>query len=320
LKHLAEALGLSLMSVSRALNGHPGVSDETRGRVRRAAREMGYRPNLAARALVTGRTHTVALWMTQLAPPYYARVIQAVQAHTEAAGYETLLWKTSSIGERPSPLEHWPVDGVLDLDGHFVRAGRDLSQLPPLVTMGVDYTRDADYVGIDLLGGAAEAVRHLLAQGRRRIAYLLPADRNNDWDDQRYRAYVTTLREAGREPEFIPAASWTRAGGREALDAHIAARGCPDGLFCTNDVLAIGAYRALRDRGLRLPDDVALVGCDGIEDVEFLDTPLSTIVQPVEEMCALAWGFLQRRMADPACPPQQVVLPARLRVAASSRR
>jgi DNA-binding LacI/PurR family transcriptional regulator len=103
-----------------------------------------------------------------------------------------------------------------------------------------------------------------------------------------------------------------------ALKAYIARHGCPDGLFYFNDDVAIGAFRALRDLGLRIPQDVALVGCAGIEDTAYHDPPLSTIAQPIEEMCVTALSFLIGRIKEPSIPVQQIVLQPRLEVRGSS--
>lgn len=130
----------------------------------------------------------------------------------------------------------------------------------------------------------------------------------------------TALAQTGREPEYILAPDDTRRSVGGVLKDYIARRGAPDGLFCFNDDMAIGAFRALRDLGLRIPDDVALVGCDGIEDAAYLDPPLTTIVQPLEEMCATAWQFLERRLLQPLLPLQQVTLEPSLEIRGSSRR
>jgi len=111
-----------------------------------------------------------------------------------------------------------------------------------------------------------------------------------------------------------------RAEVRRTIGSYIERFGCPNGIFCYNDDMALGAYRGLCDLGLRVPEQVALVGCDGIEDTQYLETPLSTIVQPVEEMCALAWQFLQKRMQEPDYICQQGIITAKLEIRASSDR
>jgi len=189
----------------------------------------------------------------------------------------------------------------------------------PLVSMGVAYLASTDLVAIDLYPGAMEAVKHLTARGGRRIAYMV-SQSGSYASEVRYKAYTGVLQEAGLKPEYIVASSHLRSDACQAMLEHIHACGCPDGIFFFNDDMAIGAYRALCDLGIRVPDDVALVGCDNIEDTEYLEVRLSTIAQPLEEMCILAWQFLERRMNDPALPLQQQFLPAKLIIRESSCR
>jgi LacI family transcriptional regulator len=197
----------------------------------------------------------------------------------------------------------------------------DRSGYPPIVGMGgINYRSDAmDTVGIDLAGGARAAVQHLLDVGCCRIAYV--AERMPDaGGEARHDSYTRVVERAGQPTEVILTGTQFRADVRRRLRDYLGEHGCPDGLFCTNDEVALGAYRALCDLGIRVPDDVALVGCDGIEDTEYLERPLTTIVQPVDQMCALAWQFLQRRIDDPSLPWQHALLAPQLVIRDSSRR
>lgn len=291
IQEIAEQLHVSAATVSRVLNGHNPqlISAATRERVLVAAREMGYRPNRAARALVTGRTNLIALWMPNLHEPFYASIVHHVQQQVQPHGLDLIVQVTHDH----VPEARWPVDGILACD--FLQSLEALESAAgetPWVSMGSYTPEKGHIVGVDLHAGALEAVRHLLTIGCQRIAYLSPP-----WGlyhgDARRDAYVAELNAAGREPEFIEAANHTRAASRDAIIAYVTAHGTPDGLFCRNDDMAIGAYRALRDLGLRIPEDVALIGCDGIEDTEYLDTPLTTLIQPIEAMCAVAWEVLR---------------------------
>ncbi|HQK93448.1 MAG TPA: substrate-binding domain-containing protein, partial [Armatimonadota bacterium] len=134
-------------------------------------------------------------------------------------------------------------------------------------------------------------------------------------------AYESTMAAAGLEPELVVFPKGTRRGAREAFLAHAAERRrLPDGLFCCNDVTALGVYRALRDLGVRIPEDVALVGCDGTDETQYVDRPISTIVMPVAQMCEQGIGFLQRRIDQPDLPLQGAELTASLCIRESSRR
>src|SRR5690606_29158862 len=108
--------------------------------------------------------------------------------------------------------------------------------------------------------------------------------------------------------EYIPLSTNTRAAARAELKSYLEANGCPDSILCFNDDVAIGIYRALCEQGIKVPQQVALIGCDGIDDTEYLECPITTIVQPVEEMCRMAWQMLESRIANPRQPFQQKVL------------
>jgi DNA-binding LacI/PurR family transcriptional regulator len=164
-----------------------------------------------------------------------------------------------------------------------------------------------------------QAVEHLIAIGCKRIAYLVNHPANHAFEP-RWQAYTDSILRAGRDPEYIDIPAGSRAAAREGVRTYAAATGCPDGILCHNDMMAVGVYRGLCDLGLRIPEDVCLVGCDGIDEIEYLDHPLSTIEQPAEEMVRLACARLRDRIADPTAPIQRTVLGAHLVVRQSSQR
>lgn len=337
IQEIGRALNLSHTTVSKVLNGRNDqfISEATRQRVRQAAAQMGYRPNRAARSLVTGRTHQIALWIRHLDRAYDARVVSGLLHQIEKSGYqvvirsvEPLLSGNSSGIDQNTLLEGlWNVDGCIVFEAmspQLLPQSRpdDLRHRPVIGTGGASFSTpqlpDLDYVGVDLRGGAEDALRHLLDIGCRRIAFVGPYTRT--WEEPRSRAYDAIMTEAGHNLEIITTTEMTRAHARSVVRAYIEENGCPDGLLCFNDDVAIGAYRAARDLNLDIPNDVAIVGHDGIEDTEFLDTPLTTLVQPVEEMCALVWTHLRARIEAPSLPPQQTLLRSTLRVRESTQR
>lgn len=183
----------------------------------------------------------------------------------------------------------------------------------PIVGMGVNIDHNIDYVSVDIYSGVVEAIEYLYKTGRRRIAYVVNSDEVL-LNDQRHNAYKHVMESAGLQPEYIvypnDGAISQRRGARNGIRKHIEEHGCPEAVFCYDDEVAIGTYRGLRDMGLRIPDDIALIGCDGIEDTEYLDVPISTIVQPIRDMCVNAWDFLQKRIDDPSIPQQKAMLKA----------
>jgi LacI family transcriptional regulator len=339
LRDVARRLNLSDATVSRVLNGRddPFISEATRQRVKAAAEEMGYRPSRTARALVTGRTHLISLWMLDLYSPFYAQVVYQVANQLRPHPYQMLVTLTDRDPRSPAEmrdLASWGVDGILAHENTpFLDAFREAnpSFRTPIVTMG-SHSRPPqgiDQVGIDLYSGTVEAVRHLVDRGggvrrrtpgsaaRHRVAYLVN-ERSNFPDKHRSAAYHAVLRAAGLPPECIVTPDQSREGARVTVSDYVSDHGCPEAIFCHNDDMAIGAYLGLRDSGVRVPDDVALVGCDGIDDTEWLECPISTIAQPLDQMAALAWEFLQRRIDDPNTPLQQAMLQPTLVIRESS--
>jgi len=326
---VAKQAEVSGATVSRVLSGRQdlSISSETRRRVLIAAERLGYRPNQSARALVTGRTNLVALWMHQLHTPFHAHVAHLTAFRNRPPAYQILVTATES-GWIPSPASHGVgaamVDGVIAHEcADYVRAFIEShpSSCPPIVGIGAYYVDSTDFVGVDLYAGQVEATRHLYATGFCRIAFLVNEGSSGS-GEARPDGYNAVMQEAGLVPEYIltPGHDQRRAAARRAVHDHVVSRGHPDGLICLNDDMAIGANRALRELGLKVPEDVCLIGCDGIEDTEYQVPALSTVVQPLSEMCTLAWQYLQARMKDPSIPLQQTVLPARLVIRASSLR
>ena len=311
LRDVGKAAGVSGATVSRVLNGvEARIPAETQARVRRIAQEMGYVPDRAARALATGRTGTVGLWLPNLRAPVYAATADALRREARADGYDLLI--VGDDGRDGGRMARLPVDGVLAVD-----AGGVLGQTggQPWVFLGDGGTDGNDWVRVDFREAAAEATRHLGANGARRIAFVTTRAAHVTGEG-RQEGYRDALAELALGPEYLLVGEGDdpRIAAWGAVDTWLARHGPPDALLCLSDDLALGAYRALRERGLRVPQDVALVGGDGLDDPFSPEPPLTTLAQPLPELCALAWSFLARRLADPSRAPQQVTLPARLLV------
>jgi len=324
---VAKLAGVSQATVSYVLTGRKdqAIREETRRKVLDAAQSLGYRPNLAARALVTGQTRMIALWVPYSYHSVFGHVIeQIVRLASESHFRVVIVQINGETGETLSSsglLSEWHVDGILAFDAtRLVEEILDQhSGLSPIVSFGPACSHRADHVGIDLYEGSLRAVRHLVEVGCRRIAYA-GYQRSLYVGDSRYDAYVQVMLETGAEPIFLPLLRGEYDDTHQAVLDHVAAYGCPDGLFCWNDEAAIGANRAFADLGLRVPEDVAVIGSDGIRETAYCVPTLSTMAQPFEEMCRLAWELLQRRLKEPSLPPQHVLLPMRLEKRASTSR
>lgn len=327
LKDIAKTLNVSHATVSRALNGTNDslISEATRQRVHKAAEEMGYRPNHAGRALVTGRTGLLALWLWSQSTQnsYHSTVSQLMQAEAQNRGYQLLVdvvgHNTLNAPAR-GVFDRWNVDGIVAHEsGPAIEAtfgDRNKPFAPVVATGGYQLLSNVDAVRFDLSDGVYEAITHLLNTGRKRILHITEQVENRG-TDSRMTQYCEMLSAAGLPIELLEAPA-DRARTREIVRAYVAERGCPDALYCHTDDMAIAAYRALCDLGLRVPEDAAIVGCNGIEDTEYLEVPITTIVLPLAEMSRLACDFLERRISDPNYPRQEAILKAKLEIRAST--
>lgn len=323
---VAREARVSGWTVSRVLNDDRtvSISDETRTRVLDVARELGYQPNINARALATGRTSTIGFWMCFLYSQYRAHVLHRMQNVMQGSDFELVirdieqeLWVDNNL----TNVYKIPVDGMIALDSPtagktFVRQDRET----PFVSMGAFWAEDRDYVATDLYPGTIDAIRHLVDTGRKHIVHVLPQTGYGALTEARCRAYLEVLEAAGLEPHLVETGEVTLSASWQAVREYVQAHPEVDGVFCHNDDMAFGAHRALSDSHRRIGQDVALVGCDGIEETEYLSPSLSTIVQPVDEMCELAWEFLLNRIKNPSIPLQQCILHPRFVARGSSMR
>lgn len=323
IEELADTVKLNKSSVSRILNGKgQGHSLQTQKRVREAATALGYRPDPTARALATGATQIIEIWITTQEDysPYFGYLHHCLHHVGIAHGYRLIAEDVRQIvgpqGES-SYQARWPVDGIINCDlapeSELYRRLKANLRVP-IVNMGQGLDPLTDHILLDVYAGAQEAVRHLLSAGCKRLA-LVRSDA-----DARDDAYMELVRAAGIEIEVVVALNHSRAAGTQAMLEYVRTFGCPESLFCVNDELAIGCYLGLLEMGLRVPEDVLLVGFDGLENARLFPCPISSVVVPIEEMCHLAWELLVRRLSHPETPFQQRILVPHLEIRASSQR
>lgn len=309
LSDVAERAGVSVKTVSNVVNGYVHVKDATRDRVQRAIDELGYRPNLTARSLRSGRSGVLALAVPELDVPYFAELARLVVETAADRGYTVLIDQTG--GDREQELvvlkgirSHF-VDGVLlsplALSAADLRAGSDRA---PLVLLGERAPRGPDdHVGIDNVRAARDATEHLVSVGCRRIAAIgAQAGGPGATARQRLSGYRATLADAGLpvdESLVVPARSFHRADGFAAMAALLALPEPPDGVFCFNDPLALGALRCLATRGVRVPHDVAVIGFDDAEDGRYSTPSLTTIAPDKPTIATTAVELLLARITTP---------------------
>jgi LacI family transcriptional regulator len=320
MRDIAKVAGVHVMTVSDALNDTRSVAPATREKVKRIARELNYVPNFAARALVTGRTGIVAVMSGAMNEPYYANMVHWLETPMIADGYKLMLLRTQhEVRGMLDATANLAVDGAIAIDMyHLVEEFRSHAKVP-LVSIGSSPRNFVDNVVIDLSAGATEALNIMVDAGRKRVAYVVTTTYLSEPTEKRARAYLDVMEKAGQKPEIINLDTDVFNTVRERFEAYIKENGCPDGIFCQNDETAMIVYRVCRQAGFRVPEDVMLLGCDGQPHMDYFDTPLSTIVQPMEEMCGAAWRFLRERMADPGMEVQHVTLEGKLVVRESLR-
>jgi len=326
---VARLAGVSKATASRVLSGKNAalVAPATAERVRRAAQELGYQPHPVAAALATGRTGAIALWMRNVHRPFFSELMHYVADQTQRHGLDLIIVEQRHT--RPesegflSAGSQWPVDGILAHEPPGVVQGRPVGAWPsvPVVVMSEMPFTGTDAVHFDLRDGASRLYEHLVQQGCRSLAYMAPDEVANSARG-RYAAYcdVTGRHRLKRTFIAIPeAAESCQAGYRAAYDFY-AHGGRADALCCHNDELAIGALRALRDLGLRVPEDVAVSGCDDVTMAAYVEPPLTTIRIPIREMVENAFAMLMDRINDPTIPHRNLTLPTQPVVRASTVR
>ncbi|AIE83741.1 LacI family DNA-binding transcriptional regulator [Fimbriimonas ginsengisoli] len=326
---VAKHANISGATVSRVLSGRTdlSISPETRARVLEAAEKLGYRPNPAARALTSGRTGLVGLWMSFDYSRYRGQVVdhlRTVLSQTELALAVTDVDKEyTTVHSFDRPLRV-PVDGIIAFDNSasieaFAREHDRLAPNIPFVSMGAYWSEAQSFVGVDLRAGADEAMEHLLSTGRRRISYMAPWTSDLIDSGPRYEAYIGKMGAAGLPTSTIAFERVSYALIKEALVQRHDAGTLPEAILCMNDDVAIAASYVLEGLGVKTGQDVALVGFDGIEETEHCPCPITTVRQPVEEMCSLTYQFLQSQMNDSTAPPRQRILKPELVIRESTR-
>lgn len=308
LKDVARRAGVSIKTVSNVVNGYPHVTDATRARVTEAIDALGYRPNLSARNLRRGRTGFIALAVPHVHAPYFAELARTVIEAAEQMSWKVLIEQTDGVPARELRallgIGDYLCDGVIFSPlalgpDEFAHARRQV----PLVLLGERVSHGlADHIGIDNVEAARAAVRHLIGLGRRRIAALgVQTFPGADVSRLRRDGYRAALREAGlpSDPALEQVvAEYTREDGAAGADALLALPEPPDAIFCFNDLLAVGALHRLYERGVSVPDEIAVVGFDGIPEAEFTAPALTTIAPNMTQLAGRAVALLSRRIDD----------------------
>jgi LacI family transcriptional regulator len=323
---VAKAAGVSFATAARALGGYGHVSAKARAKVDAAAAELGYRRNDVARALASGATRAVGLVVGDVENPFFATVSRGVADVLEPEGYTLLLANSDEDPVREArAIEalRMQVDGLLVAPAASTGADRTKDPDKPLVLLDRTVTGlDADSVTVENVAGATRAVEHLIAQGHRRVG-IVTSGAGSSSTAQRIRGYRAALKKAGIAPDDAWQAlnpHFTAAGAYEASLAMLGAgrRTRPTAVFTTDNFMTHGLWLAARERGLRVPKDLAIAAFDDVDWLTLVDPPVTAVVQPVMELGREAGRLLLRRLAEPDAPLRRVRLATELVVRASS--
>ena len=302
IRDVARAAGVSVATVSRALNGADNVLPETRQRIQEAAKALRFTPSGAARSLITRRTDTVGALLPDLFGEYFSELIRGIDQAARARGLHLLV--SSSHGDADEAAAamramNGRVDGLIVMsphaDANFLQHNLPGSLPAVLLNTGAELAGHARFV-VDNFGGAQAMTRHLAASGRKRIAFIGGPQGNHEAQERLrgYRAGLKSgMKEAVFEGDFTEEAGW--AAGRRIAQS----KPRPDAVFAANDMMAVGCLAALREAGLRVPEDVALGGFDDIPIARYITPALSTIRVPIAALGAAALDTLVKAVEAP---------------------
>lgn len=313
---VARQAGVSQSTVSRALAGDPRLSEDTRLRVLEVARSLGYRPNAIARSLITKRTKIVGLVASNMANPFYPLVLEALTQHLHNLGWRVLLFTAGSREDVDDLLPEvlaYQVDGLIIVSATMSsRMARECVGRGTPVVLFNRYVpgSGASAVSCDNREGGRKVAEALLRAGYRRLAYIAGRE-DSSTNVDRERGFAEVLREHGQ--------TWLREPGNFSYEAGFNAamrllrlEAPPQAIFCANDITAIGAIDAARKLGVRVPEDLAVIGFDDIPAASWAAYNLTTVRQPIERMIEASVRLLLGRIEDPGLLAVNEFIPGEL--------
>ena len=308
IRDIAKAANVSINTVSRALNNKGDVKKETQERILAIAEELDYVPNLLARGLLHDRTLTIGVVVTDNSNPFYARVLRGAGDCARQAGYSIILCNSDEDPDRESEtlrtLKAKRVDGIIitpaSTRGRFLES-LSRHQVPFVLLNRSTDDANVDYVKTDNVRGAELAVDRLIETGRRRICYLGGPERISSAVERR-EGCTRAVRAAGLPEDALTVVETElhMEDGYDQMRRILRDETRPDGVFAYSDIVAIGAMRAIREAGLKIPDDIAVIGYDDIEIASYLEVRLTTIRQKRYELGYKSCELLLARISEAA--------------------
>jgi len=317
MKDVARLAGVSIQTVSAIINHKPGITNATRIRVLAAIEQLGYRPYSIARSLRTRQTHSIALIVSDIANPFYATMASAVEDFAHNAGYSVILHNTHDDLDRETAYlqaiaQRW-VDGAIIVSTRSEVVGLENLQeahIPVVAVNHIPAVYNGPSVTMDNYRAGRLAAEHLVRLGHRRISHISGPSRLYI-SHEREQGFLEVLLEHGLRPAFCANGSgdWGCESGYRAMLQILDCGGDhPSAVFAANDRMAIGSMRAIYDRGLRIPEDISILGLDDIEMAAFTNPPLTTIGQPIIRMALTAVEILIRILSGEQVPQSKVLL------------
>jgi len=321
-KEIAAAANVSVATVSRALQRPEVVSETTRLHIQEVVRRLGYTPNALARNLRTARTRLIIALLPDIANPFFSEVIRGIEQVAHESGYSVLLGETQSSLVREQAYADMvaarQADGIITMS-HRVPSIPMQGRLP--VVNACEYVKDAQIssVYVDNVAAARVAVDYLLMLGHREIAFIAgpPASPICVDREQGYRLALQRA-EIAHKPALTVAGDFSIEAGERAIELLLSQGHSFSAVFCSNDEMAIGAMRALSASGLRVPDDVSVVGFDDIRFARYTTPALTTVAQPKNALGREAMSMLIELLGDAEAPPRKRILSAELIVRGST--
>ena len=321
-KDIARKLGVSVMTVSKALTGHPDISAATRERVLGTAREMRYTVNVLARSLVQRRTRTVGVVVPDISEPFYAEMIRAIEGCLRGHGYDLLLADSANDPETEAhavrTLVEKRVDGCILGPTERAQGAVDLlrgADVPFVLVNAPTSFRDCDTIGIDRADGARQSIRHLLASGYEDLYYLhtFPHLEQSREALRGCQEAMKAWRGPRAELRLVACPEHRLEAFHAAAQQHVQDRGRRIGLFVFDDEMAVGVLRAVSEKGWDVPSKVGVVGFDDVRISRFLPRALTTVSHPKAEMGRLAADRLIGVLGAKERPvPRRTQLPVEL--------
>nr|WP_222943049.1 ribose operon transcriptional repressor RbsR [Xenorhabdus sp. PB62.4] len=321
MKDVARLAGVSTSTVSHVINGNRYVSENVKKKVHAAIEKLNYAPSALARSLKVKQTKTIGMLVTASDNSFYSEVVRSVESNCYERGYSLILCNTEGSVTRMirsmETLLQKRVDGLLIMSSEHKLLSKDFLLRYPLVPMVTldwsPFDASSDVIKDNSLFGGELATSYLINRGFRKIA-CIAGSQDTSLSRQRLAGYRKAMRDAQLEiPDGYEIQSdYEFAGGLLSMKKLLQLSEIPEAVFAGNDAMAIGAYQALHQAGLSVPDDISIIGYDDIAIAPYLIPPLTTIHQPKDELGKLAIDSLLYRMDNPESEPKELVLMPKL--------